>query len=367
MSGNRKARLWLELAMSPGVRPNHVPALMESFGDIDGIFEAGLLELGACGIGGEAAGSINTRAGRDAAEQEAARLEKKDVRLIHHESDSYPPLLRRIADPPPVLYCLGDLRSGVEACVAIVGSRKASSYGVQAAHRLAGDLAARGVTVVSGMARGIDQAAHNGALEAGGRTVAVIGSGLGRIYPSGSERLVERITSSGAVVSEFSYDTPPSKITFPQRNRIVSGMSYATVVVEASERSGALITARLALEQDRELLAVPGPISSRTSIAPNYMIKRGAKLVQRAEDIIDELPGRVRHKLDAAPEEKPTPELEGAEARVLEQLSVDSPAHIDIIARRVGMSTADLSLILLGLEMKSLARQLPGAEYVRVI
>ncbi len=364
MAFSDKDLLWLELVHTPEFAPRYIPSLLERFGGIERVFEAGLLELGE--IGSSAAGGIAARAGRNAAQREAEMLEKSEISLASFESEDYPPLLRKIPDPPPVLYFRGKLDITKKPAVAMVGSRQSTAYGEQVAQRLAGDLAARGVVVVSGMARGIDQKAHQGALEAGGRTLAVIGSGLGNIYPPRSEKLVEAIAENGAVVSEFPFDTPPSKGTFPQRNRIISGICHATVVVEAAERSGALITARFALDQNRELLAVPGPISGRMSIATNYMIKKGAKLVQRVDDIIDELPAEVQTTLNPPQELGPPPELNEPEAQVYELLSVDTPQHIDIIARRAGMATAELSLTLLSLEMKSLVRQLPGAEYVRI-
>ena len=367
MGIGEKDMLWLELALTPEVTPRFVPALLERFGEIEAVFKAGLLDLGAAGLSGGAARGIETRAGRGAAEQEAKILESEGIGLICFDSESYPPLLRHVADPPAALFCRGTSSAGVGANVAMVGSRAASAYGMQAAHKLAGDLAARGVTVVSGMARGIDQACHIGALEVGGRTVAVIGSGFGHIYPPHSGKLVERIVADGALLTEFPFDTPPSKKTFPQRNRIVSGMSYATVVVEAAETSGALITAKFALDQDRELLAVPGPISARGSIGTNYIIKCGAKLVQRADDIVAELPREVREALAEASGDEIAVDLDENEAKVFELLSVDTPLHVDIIARRAGLGSAELSMILLGLEMKALVRQLPGMEYVRTM
>ena len=362
-----KEMLWLELALTPEVTPRCVPPLLEHFGEIESVFKAGLLDLGAAGLSGGAARGIETRAGRKAAEGEAEILEAEGIGLVCFDSEAYPPLLRRIADPPAALFCRGNLSAGVGANVAMVGSRAASAYGTQAAHKLAADLAARGVTVVSGMARGIDQASHIGALEAGGRTVAVIGSGFGHIYPPHSEKLVERIIAGGALLTEFPFDTPPSKQTFPQRNRIVSGMSYATVVVEAAETSGALITAKFALDQDRELLAVPGPISARGSIGTNYIIKCGAKLVQRADDIVAELPREVKDALSEAAGEEVAADLDENESTVLDLLSVDTPLHVDIIARRAGLGSAELSMILLGLEMKALVKQLPGMEYIRTM
>jgi DNA processing protein len=366
MGFSEKELLWLELALTPEMSPRHLCALLSELGGIDTVFGASLLELGKCGLGGGAANGVLARAGRKEAEREVAILEREGIGLVTFESPAYPPLLREIPDPPIVLFCLGNPDLAGMPAVAMVGSRGSSAYGDQAARRLAGDLAARGIVVVSGMARGIDQKAHLGALEAGGRTLAVLGSGIGKIYPARSDKLVERIAGNGAVLTEFVYDVPPTKITFPQRNRIISGICHSTVVVEAAERSGALITARFALEQNRELMAVPGPISGRMSIGTNFMIKKGAKLVQRADDILDELPAGARAALKPAPDKGPPPQLSETEAQVFELLSVDTPLHIDIIARRSGMGTAELSLILLGLEMKSLAKQLPGTEYVKI-
>lgn len=360
--------LWLELALTPEVQPRHLRGLLAAFGDIAGICGADRLSLaGRGGLPAGAAAGLAAREGAAAAEHEWRTLEREGLRLVTWDSPAYPALLREISDPPFVLTARGDVHGTDEPCVAIVGTRFPSAYGTQVAHRLAGDLAARGVSVVSGLANGIDQAAHNGALAGGGRTIAVLGSGLGRIYPSGAGKLVERIAASGAVLSEFPFTTPPGKGTFPQRNRIVSGMSYATCVIEAAERSGALITTRLALEQGREVLAVPGPIYAPTSFGPNYLIKKGAKLIQKAEDIIEELPSAVRERLRAAPPEAEQPVTEEPERRVLAALSVDRPVHIDIIAAHLGMTTSDISLVLLNLEMKSLVKQLPGMEYIKAL
>ena len=363
---DEQEKLWLELALTPEVSARSVLQMIENLGDVEKIFSSNILELRRAGAGAGAAAGIAQRAGQDAAKREEELINRNSISLLTFNSGNYPPLLRRIPDPPPVLFALGQLSSeDAQAPVAIVGSRSATAYGAQVAHRLAGDLAARGVTIISGMARGIDQAAHNGALEAGGRTVAVLGSGLGKIYPTGSAKLVERISARGAVITEFPFETAANKITFPQRNRIISGVSYATLVVEASERSGALITARLALEQNRELLAVPGPLTSKQSIGTNYMIKRGAKLVQRADDVIEELPEEARERLKPIRDHADSPDLTKQEKQVLSLLSFDTPIHIDIIADRSGVGTADLSMILLSLEMKRLVLQQPGMEYLR--
>ena len=368
MTGEKHNMLWLELALTPEVQPRFVTALVQYFKTIEEIFSANHLSLGSNGkLPPGAAGAIVARAGKKAAEEEAEKLHEHGIGLITFGSKIYPPSLREIHDPPPVMFMRGEMNEGDHFAVSVVGSRHCSAYGAQVAHRLAGDLAKRGITVISGLANGIDQAAHNGALAAGGRTIAVLGSGLGNIYPRGSEKLVERIEQSGAVLSEFPYAVPPSKSTFPQRNRIVSGMSHATLVVEAGEKSGALITARLTLEQGHELLAVPGPIYSKKSLGSNYLIKTGAKLVQTVDDIIDELPESVRAKLITATEQVADVEFSDEERSIMEVLSIDTPQHIDIIAAHLGMSTADLSLLLLGLEMRAVVKQLPGMEFIKTV
>jgi DNA processing protein len=360
--------LWLELALTPEVQPRHLHSLLNALEDVRTIFGASHLTLGSVeGMTPGAAAGIAGRAGKEAAERELEFVTKNGVSIVSYESALYPPLLREVIDPPFVLYALGSLAATDHDAVSVVGSRNTSAYGAQAAHRLSGDLAKAGLTVVSGMAFGIDQAAHNGALASGGRTIAVLGSGLARIYPARCEKLVERIKNNGAVITEFHHEVAPGKGTFPQRNRIVSGMSYATLVVEAGERSGALITARLALEQGRELLAVPGAIYSDRSFGTNYLIKSGAKLIQRVEDIIEELPEAVRSRLKLPEENTRNMTLNEMEEQIVSVLSVDTPLHIDIIAARLGMRIPDLSLQLLGLEMREIVRQLPGMEYIKAI
>ena len=359
---------WLQLVSTPALKPKNIPPLVEHFGDASNILSADLLSLTSKGgLSAAAASEILSGAGKEKADAEIELMEKHGISLISWNSAEYPPLLREIPDPPGILFYKGNLCSASQPRVAVVGSRKTSAYGTQAAHRLAGDLASAGICVVSGLAYGIDQAAHNGAVAVEGSTWAVIGSGLGRIYPNRSEKLVERICEKGAILSEFAFNVPPSKSTFPQRNRIVSGMCYSTLVVEAAERSGALITARLALEQNRELLAVPGPIYSKKSFGSNYLIKKGAKLVQQVEDILDELPQEAKNKLTLREENVVEHSLTMEETTVLSTLSVDTPKHIDIIADYLGMANSQLSLVLLDLEMKALIKQLPGMEYIKVM
>ena len=280
----------------------------------------------------------------------------------------YPPLLRQIPDPPPFLYVKGSLGHSAHApCIAVVGSRNATPYGRSITRSLCEDLAQAGLTIVSGMARGIDTEAHEGALAVEGKTIAVLGSGLENIYPAANLKLFHRIAEAGAVISEFSLDTEPDAHNFPRRNRIISGMSLGTVVVEATRKSGSLITARLAAEQNREVFAVPGSIESFKSRGTHALIKQGAKLVEHISDIIEE----ISHMLAAPLEKGRTPQPAGAtspptlspdESIVFEFLE-PYPVHIDDISRQLDMAPAKISSLLLQLELKGVVRQSPGKYF----
>src|SRR5215218_493033 len=280
---------WIALNMTPGVGPRAAARLLERFGSAEGVFGALRSELERLRLRPEAVESIalRDRMGAAAVELERVRaLEGADVLAL--DDGAYPALLREIPDPPVTLYVRGEWRACLEApCVGVVGSRRCSTYGQNVA-----TLAARGVTVVSGLARGIDAAAHRGALEAGGRTAAVLGTGIDEVYPRDHRRLAEEILErGGALVTQFPLGTPPVAENFPYRNRIISGLSLGVVVVEASENSGSLITARLALEQGREVFAVPGNITNRNSFGTNFLIKgAGAKLIQQWQDVVAEFP-----------------------------------------------------------------------------
>jgi DNA processing protein len=264
--------------------------------------------------------------------------------------------------------------------VGVIGSRKCSTYGENAARMLARDLAENGICVVSGLARGIDTAAHRGAIRGAGKTIAVLGTGIDNVYPKENKKLVEEILGSGgAVVSQFPLNTPPLKDNFPYRNRIISGLSYGVLLVEASERSGSLITARLAMEQNREVLAVPGNITSRNSFGTNYLIKSGAKLIQQWQDVVTELPAEISArilppKLDEKKDAHKTkqPELAPAslnenERRIWSLLSADEPKHIDVLLDESALSFGDLNSSLVKLDLKDLIRTLPGNFYARKI
>ena len=274
------------------------------------------------------------------------------------QDPGYPTALRAIADPPQALYVRGRLAEADRTAVAVVGARRASPYGVAVAEWLGRELTRNGVTVVSGLARGIDAAAHRGALQGGGRTIAVLGCGVDIIYPPEHGRLVAQITGAGAVLSESPPGTPPLKHQFPRRNRLISGLALGVVVVEGREDSGALITADCALDQGREVFAVPGPVFAQTSVLPHRLLQQGAKLVTMVEHILEELHLAVQHATTSSVA------LQGAEAAVYAQLTLD-PQHIDVLALRCGLPVSEIGRVLIGLELRGLVRVLAGQRYVR--
>src|SRR3989454_8361792 len=294
-------------------------------------------------------------------------LPGKGVATLDLADEHYPAWLRAIPDPPPVLYCDGSLEPGDRQAVAIVGSREATPYGLRVTDALARELSRLGFTIVSGFARGIDAAAHRAALASGGRTVAVLGCGLDVDYPSGHASLRAEIAGSGAVLTEFDPGTPPRATNFPRRNRIISGLALGVVVVEATEDSGSLITARLALEQGREVFAVPGPIDVPTSRGTHGLIKQGAKLVETVDDIMEELLPQLDRPLQTLKTEPIAAlsehgELSSSERTVLDLMSRE-PLHLDDLTERSRLTTPAVAGILLGLELKALVKQLPGQRY----
>ncbi|MDR7523690.1 MAG: DNA-processing protein DprA [Armatimonadota bacterium] len=281
------------------------------------------------------------------------------VDAVGPDDPGYPAALRTIPDPPARLYVRGHLPGDGAAAVAVVGARRATVYGVAVARHLAADLARCGVAVVSGLARGIDAAAHEGALDAGGRTVAVLGCGPDVVYPPEHASLMARVIDAGAVLSEYPPGTPPLRHHFPRRNRLISGLSLGVVIVGGREDSGALITADCALEQGREVSAVPGPVTSATSALPHRLVQQGAKLVRGVEDILEELRLRVR-----PPPAPPAVALAGAEAAVYAVLTLE-PQSLDALVLRSRLPVAEVSRALVALELAGLARALPGQRYVR--
>jgi DNA processing protein len=376
-------RDWVALNMTPGIGPRAAAKLLERFGSAEAVYEATRAELEQLRMVPEAIDSIIARDLHDRAELEIENVRRLGADLLILDDGVYPSLLREIYDPPITLYVKGAWEECLDRpCIALVGSRRSSTYGQNAALMLARDLAQRGVTVVSGFARGIDAAAHRGALEAGGRTVAVLGTGVDQYYPRDHQKLAQDILASGgAVVTQFPLGTPPVSENFPYRNRIISGLSLGVVVVEAAENSGSLITARLAIEQNREVFAVPGNITSKNSFGTNYLIKgAGAKLVQQWQDIATELPPQIAAKLLPPPvgEKKKersladqlsiVPEtLAGNERKVFKLLKPDAPSHIDALVDQSQLGMSDLTAALLTLEMRELVRALPGKCFVRKI
>jgi DNA processing protein len=374
-------RDWVALNMTPGIGPRAAAKLLERFGSAEAVYGATRAELEKLRLLPEAVDSIIARDLFSRAEAEIENVRRLGADLLILDDGVYPALLREIYDPPIAIYVKGAWEACLDQpCVAVVGSRRCSTYGQNAALMLARDLAQRGVTVVSGFARGIDAAAHRGALEGGGRTVAVLGTGMGEYYPRDHKRLADEIVAhGGAVVTQFPLGTPPVAENFPYRNRIISGLSLGVVVVEAAENSGSLITARLAIEQNREVFAVPGNITSRNSFGTNYLIKgAGAKLVQQWQDIAAELPPQIAARLLPPPfgakkKEKTLADqltlvpqgLSRSEALVLKLLTADTPSQIDSLVDRSKLTISDLTAALLALEMRELIRALPGRCFVR--
>jgi DNA processing protein len=374
-------RDWVELNMTPGIGPRAAAKLLERFGDAEAVYAATRAELEQIRLVPEAIDSIIARSLQGPATMEIAAVKALGGDILLLDDGVYPSSLREIYDPPIVLYVKGAWAECLDRpCIGVVGSRKCSTYGQNAALMLSRDLAQRGVTIVSGFARGIDAAAHKGALEAGGRTVAVLGTGIDQVYPRDHRKLaIEILDSGGALVTQFPLGTPPVSENFPYRNRIISGLSLGVLVVEAAENSGSLITARLAMEQNREVFAVPGNITSRNSFGTNYLVKgAGAKLVQQWQDVATELPPQIAASLLPPPfSDRPressladrlsfVPEgLSKTETSVFKLLSHDTPVHIDSLVDNSRLRMPDLTAALLSLEMRELIRALPGKCFVR--
>jgi DNA processing protein len=370
---------WIALNMTPGVGPRAATKLLERFGSADAVFEARRPELEQLRVKPETIESIMKREFADRALEELENVKRLGGDILILDDGSYPNLLREIADPPITLYVMGDWQACFDQpCVGVIGSRMCSTYGKNAAEMLARDLASRGVCVVSGLARGIDTSAHRGAIVGGGKTIAVMGTGLDSIYPKENGKLVNEILESGgAVVTQFPLGTPPIPENFPYRNRIISGLSYGVLIVEASERSGSLITARLAMEQNREVMAVPGNITSGKSFGTNYLIKAGAKLVQQWQDVVAELPSEIAAAIlppkierENGHNRSPQPELIPAdmtktETAIWALLSADEEVHIDTLLEKSGLSFGELNTALVALDIRDLIRVLPGKNYAR--
>jgi DNA processing protein len=366
---------WLALTMTPGIASRLSARLLEEFGSPEEVFRAPLPRLERCNLPAAVAQAVYKKHAFKRAEKEIASIRGiENLRLVNRTDPEYPPMLREIYDPPTLLYVRGNAEVLTMPCVSIVGTRKPTLYGTQMAERLGRELAARGVTVVSGMARGIDAIAHQGAMAANGRAIGVLGTGVNVCYPKENKKLYEKVLERGAIISEFPLGTHPSPENFPIRNRIVAGMPHGVVVVEGAQYSGSLITARLAMEFGREVFGVPGNVTQPVSFAPNQLIRQGAKLITNGEDVIEDLPTPIRAALvrAEAPESAQrnllaAASLNSSEKKIYELLSIDQPVHIDDIVERSALNSSEVLATLFDLEMKGIVRQLPGKQFAKVL
>jgi DNA processing protein len=360
----------VELTLIPGMGLRTRNRIHQTVQDISDLFVRERNSLKHLGLSDIACRAIQSRSCRAAAEEIFDWARRHDCRVLVRGTEGYPSLLEEIHDAPLVLYARGRLADLDSPRIAIVGSRRPTLYGLQAARGLAHDLGSRGVCIVSGLARGVDAAAHRGCMETEGTTIAVLGCGIDVDYPPEHRQLKEKIFRKGLVLSEFPPGTRPAAHNFPVRNRVISGLSLGVVVVEATEKSGSLITARLAMEQNRDVFALPGNITSPASYGPNFLIKQGAKLVQSYRDVIEEMPATLQLKIQSfdAPPEAVSLKLKlvsEGEKRLLSLLKLDEAIHFDKLYHEVGMEMAQLSERLLNLELEGWVRRLPGNMYVR--
>jgi DNA processing protein len=357
---------YIALNMIPGMGPVRLRKLLERFGSPTKILGASTSHLTQVeGIGPEVAANLRNWENLIDLKTEIELVEQHGVTVLTLESSEYPAALKETHSPPIVLYIKGELQERDRHAIGVVGSRKTTHYGIECAKKLSYQLAYSGLTVVSGLARGIDTAAHQAALAAKGRTIAVLGSGLLELYPPENAALAEKITESGAVVSEFPMRTKPDRQTFPMRNRIVSGWAFGILVIEAGLNSGALITANQALEQGRTVYAVPGPIDKPTSMGSNRLIQQGAKLVLSAKDVLDDFGTLFPNPPELAPS-RPSVAMNEIEKKIYDAILEDETS-IDTIVGKTRLPIGMVSSSLLGLEMKRLVKQLPGNRFVKLI
>jgi DNA processing protein len=369
---------WLAISLTPGLGPTKARKLVEHFGSAEAVFRASLTELESTGIQAVSAQSLATGKSAELAREEIAQAAAADIAMVSLDDPSYPPRLKEIYDPPPILRVRGNPGVLTKPGIAMVGTRHPTPYGSGMAERLACDLAAQGLVIISGMARGVDTSSHRGAITAKGKTIAVFGTGVDVIYPKENSRLAEQILAlGGALISEFPLGTFAAPQNFPIRNRIISGMSVGVLVVEAAEYSGTRITARCALEQNRDVFAVPGNVTNKNSWGPNTLIKQGAKLVATWEDVWEDLPTEVRLALTppASPESSgassaslfPDEGLPPHEKRILSLLKADETTHIDEIVEKLenDLSSSEIFAALFELELAGKVRQMPGKNFVK--
>jgi len=364
-----ETRAVLQLSFTPGVGSRTFQLLIEQFGGAEQVLAASVADLRqVSGVGAKLASAISNAKEASNIDQELALCAEHQIALLTRNNDNYPRSLQEIPDPPPVMFMQGRITSQDAIAISIVGSRHGTNYGLQQAERLASGLARAGITVVSGLARGIDGAAHRGALAGGGRTLAVLGSGLLNLYPPEHKDLAKEVRENGALLTESPPRRAPSTGSFPQRNRIITGLSLGVIVVEASERSGALISARHAMEQNREVFAVPGRVDNRNSRGCHRLIRDGAKLVETVDDVLEELGplvegsateegGEVRHPAEL--------QLNDLEKQVLAAVDTE-PTTIDNVAAAAGLPIHNVLATLSVLEMRRLVRRLSGQRIVRL-
>ena len=368
---------WLALGLTPGLGARLAGKLLREFGSPESVFAASLTSLEACRIPAEAAQSIRSQQPLRLAEKELARVRELGCKLLTWDDPAYPQRLRGIYDPPPVLYLRGNAELLGRHSISIVGSRKPSPYGVQMAEKLGRELGARGLVIVSGMARGIDASAHRGALDAQkqsgrGTTVGVLGTGIDVVYPKENRKIHEEVAQQGCLISEFPMGSFAAPQNFPVRNRIIAGMALGVVVVEGAQYSGSLITARLAMEFGREVFGVPGNVTHAGSFGPNQLIKQGAKLVTGWEDVVEELATDIRAELfpaESVSSEERATLLEGMfspeEKTLYGLLSADKARHVDELVELSGLSSSEVLASLFELEMRGAIRQMPGKHFVK--
>jgi DNA processing protein len=357
---NKELQYWVGFNIIPGIGRVKFSQLEEHFGKLENAWKAGRSELAQAGLDSHTIKVIETNRPQIDLNSEMEKLQKSGTKAINYHDTEYPSRLKEIYDYPPIIYIKGELKPQDEWSIAVVGTRRATVYGRQVAEELAEDLAQSNITVVSGLARGIDTIAHNSTLKAGGRTVAIFACGLDTVYPAENLNLAQNIIKQGALISEYPLGAKPRPDNFPRRNRIMSGMSLGVLVVEADESSGAIITAHMALEQNREVFAIPGSILSPMSRGTNTLIQEGAKLVRSCTDILEELNLTVNvHQMEM----KETTPTSDTEALLLKQLGAE-PTHIDEVCRNSGLPISSVSSNLAIMELKGLVRQVSTMNYV---
>jgi DNA processing protein len=368
---------WLALSLTEGLGVTRIRKLIEHFGNPESVFRASLTELEATGMRAVSAQSIATGKSQELAQEECGKAMEARSKIISLSDPEYPSRLKEIYDPPVILFVKGSVEVLSRPGIAMVGTRHPTPYGSGMAERLSTDLAARGLVIISGLARGIDTMSHRGAVAAKGKTVAVLGTGIDIMYPKENTRLTEQIIAlGGALITEFPIGTSPAPQNFPIRNRIISGMSAGVLVVEAAEYSGTRITSRCALEQNRDVYAVPGNVTNKSSWGPNTLIKQGAKLVATWEDVWEELPTDVQMELSASESESSQPETASLfpdeeksphEKKILKLLKPDESTHIDQLVELLEneMSSSEIFAALFELELNGKIRQLPGKNFVK--